>query len=143
MEANQTNFWEIHFPDVKEREEARSVYERLSKMFAEKEKALSFIRRLERCAYIEGIDYKEKSRIHFFSGEGYKEILEHYGLSFEDTKNVRTNEFDSECFNRMCLIIGNVWEINSRARITLDYDPNYPESIVRTEFFNKLEKERG
>lgn len=133
VKANQTNFWEIYFHDTKEREEAQSIYKRLSEMFAEKEKALSFIRRLEKCAYLESVDYKEKSRIQFCSGEGYKEIINHYDLTPNDIE--KASIFDSECFNRMCVIIGNVWEINSRARITLDYDPNYPKSIVRTEFF--------
>ncbi len=62
MKENQTSFWEIHFPNSKEREEAQSIYKRLSEMFPEKEKALSFIRRLEKCAYLESIDCKEKSR---------------------------------------------------------------------------------
>lgn len=133
VKANQTNFWEIHFPNSKEREEAQSIYKRLSEMFPEKEKALSFIRRLEKCAYLESIDCKEKSRMQSCSGEGYKEILNHYDLTPDDTE--KASVFDSEYFNRMCLIMGNVWKINSRVRITLDYDPNFPKSIVKTEFF--------
>ena len=133
MEANQTNFWEIHFPDSSERTEAQIIYKHLTEIFAEKEKVTSFIRSLEKCAYLEGIDYEKKSRIPFCSGEGCKEILNHYDLTPDDTE--KASVFDSDCFNRMCVIIGNVWKINSRARITLDYDPNYPKSIVKTEFF--------
>lgn len=136
MEENQINFWETHFPDSKEREEAQNIYRHLTEIFVEKEKVTSFIRSLEKCAYLECISCgKKESRIQFCSGEGCEEIFGHYGLLLENTKNTRASGFDSEYFNRMCVIIGNVWKINSRARIILDYDPNYPKSIVRTEFF--------
>lgn len=133
MDTNQTNFWEIHFSDGVERTEAQMIYTHLIEIFSEKEKVTSFIRKLEKCAYLEGVDYEKKSRIQSCSGDRYKELLGHYDLTPDDTE--KASVFDSDCFNRMCVIIGNVWKINSRARITLYYDPNYPKSLVKSEFF--------
>lgn len=94
------------------------------------------ISKFEKNAYPENSDNTEKeNRINVYSAEGCKEIFAHYDLSLEDTKNLRTSGFDSENFSNMCEIIGNVWKINSRVRITLNYDPNYPKSLVKTEFF--------
>lgn len=42
MEKSQTNFWEINFPDSKEREDAQSIYKRLTEIYSDKEDISSF-----------------------------------------------------------------------------------------------------